>query len=59
MEHALKTWGDAKQMKFGDVAGPLRVALTGTNVSPPINDVIVLLGKARVAKRLEQARARA
>ena len=59
VEAALKAWGESKQMKFGDVAGPLRVALTGTNVSPPINDVIVLLGKARVAKRIEQARAKA
>jgi len=59
VEEALKSWGEAKQMKFGDVAGPLRVALTGTNVSPPINDVIVLLGKARVAKRIELARAKA
>lgn len=59
VDTALKAWGETKQMKFGDVAGPLRVALTGTNVSPPIHDVISLLGKARVAKRLEAARARA
>lgn len=59
VETALKAFAETKGMKFGDVASPLRVALTGGTVSPPINDVITLLGKARVAQRIELARAKA
>ena len=38
-----------------NVAQPLRVALTGKTVSPPIDEVIDTLGKAVVIKRLEKA----
>jgi glutamyl-tRNA synthetase len=37
------------------VAQPLRVALTGKTVSPPIDEVMDVLGKAAVIKRLERA----
>jgi glutamyl-tRNA synthetase len=37
------------------VAQPLRVALTGRTVSPPIDEVIEVLGKESVIKRLKKA----
>jgi glutamyl-tRNA synthetase len=37
------------------IAQPLRVALTGRTVSPPIDEVIEVLGKERVTKRLQKA----
>jgi glutamyl-tRNA synthetase len=37
------------------VAQPLRVALTGRTVSPPIDEVIEVLGKESVIKRLKRA----
>jgi glutamyl-tRNA synthetase len=37
------------------IAQPLRVALTGKTVSPPIDEVMEALGKAKVIKRLEKA----
>ena len=37
------------------VAQPLRVALTGRTVSPPIDEVIEVLGKESVIKRIERA----
>jgi glutamyl-tRNA synthetase len=37
------------------IAQPLRVALTGKTVSPPIDEVMEALGKAEVIKRLERA----
>ena len=37
------------------IAQPLRVALTGKAVSPPIDEVMEALGKAEVIKRLEKA----
>ena len=42
-------------VKFGKIAQPLRVALTGKTVSPGIFDVMVVLGKSRVLKLLGQA----
>ncbi|HEV2703848.1 MAG TPA: glutamate--tRNA ligase [Steroidobacteraceae bacterium] len=40
---------------LGKVAQPLRVALTGTAVSPPIDATAALIGKERVLARLERA----
>ena len=40
-------------MKLGKLAQPVRVALTGTTVSPGIYDVILLLGKEETLKRLQ------
>ena len=37
------------------IAQPIRVALTGRAVSPPIDEVVVALGKAEVVKRLQKA----
>ncbi len=40
-------------VKMGKVAQPLRVAVTGDTVSPPIDVTLVLLGKARTLARLD------
>ncbi|MDP6388134.1 MAG: glutamate--tRNA ligase [Candidatus Pacebacteria bacterium] len=42
-------------LKLGKIAQPLRVALTGKKESPGIFDVIILLGKEKVLKRLQQS----
>lgn len=44
-----------QQLGLGKIAQPLRVAITGGTVSPPIDVTLVLLGKAKVITRLEQA----
>ncbi|MBI5192129.1 MAG: glutamate--tRNA ligase [Nitrospirae bacterium] len=49
---------EAKGVKMGQVAQPLRVALTGRTVSPGIFEVIDILGKEKVIYRLKQAIAR-
>jgi glutamyl-tRNA synthetase len=41
--------------KMLDVAQPCRVALTGTTVSPGIYEVMAILGKETVIKRLKKA----
>ena len=46
-------------LKMGELAQPVRVALTGSTVSPGIHDVIAVLGKDRSIARLKQAVARA
>ncbi len=46
-------------LKMAELAQPVRVALTGSAVSPGIHDVIAVLGKERSVARLNQAVARA
>lgn len=43
------------EIKLGKIAQPVRVALTGTSVSPGIFEIITVLGQARVVVRLEKA----
>jgi len=42
-------------LKFGKIAQPMRVALTGGTVSPGIGEVVEILGKEKVLKRLQKA----
>ncbi len=42
-------------IKLGAVAQPLRVAVTGSTVSPPIYDTLVILGKERSMNRIRRA----
>jgi glutamyl-tRNA synthetase len=55
-EQAVREVAEAKGVKLGQVAQPLRAALTGRATSPGIFDVIVLLGReeslARIADRM-------
>jgi glutamyl-tRNA synthetase len=44
-------------LKMGELAQPVRVALTGSTVSPGIHEVIEVLGKKRTLERLKHARA--
>jgi len=44
-----------RQIKLGKVAQPLRMALTGKTVSPGIFEVMEVLGKRTVLKRLSKA----
>ncbi|MBI2380020.1 MAG: glutamate--tRNA ligase [Gammaproteobacteria bacterium] len=50
----LKT-AEVLDMKLGKVAQPVRVALTGNTVSPPIDMTIRMLGKDRAVARLQRA----
>ena len=43
------------QLKFGNIAQPLRVALTGRTVSPGIFEVMEVLGRERTLKRIHKA----
>jgi glutamyl-tRNA synthetase len=56
LEAAVKTYATDNGIKLGDLAQPLRAALTGTNTSPGIFDVLEVLGReeslARIRDRL-------
>ncbi len=57
LEAAFLAVMEAFKIKLGKIAQPLRVALTGTTVSPGIFEIMVVLGKDRVLARLERAMA--
>jgi glutamyl-tRNA synthetase len=51
-EAVVRAFGDAQGVKLGAVAQPLRAALTGRITSPPIFDVLAVLGKDESLARL-------
>ncbi len=52
----LENFATEKGLGLGKIAQPLRVAVTGGTVSPPIDVTLVLLGKQRALARIERAR---
>jgi len=55
-EAPLRELAKQLELKAGQVFGLLREALTGQQVSPPIFDIIPILGRETVLERLENAR---
>jgi glutamyl-tRNA synthetase len=55
MENAVRRFADAHGAKLGQVAQPLRVALTGSTVSPGIFEVLSVLGPDESRARLRAA----
>ena len=55
VEELFRVFAEEKGLKLGAVAQPLRAALTGSTVSPPIFGVAVLLGKNEALTRIQQA----
>ncbi len=55
---ALESFASSKGLDMGRVAQPLRVALTGSGVSPPIDVTLAVLGKASVLARISRCLAR-
>ncbi len=52
---AIERAAAARDAGMGKVAQPLRVAITGTQVSPPIDQTIYLAGRTEALKRIERA----
>ncbi|MBL8670360.1 MAG: glutamate--tRNA ligase [Alphaproteobacteria bacterium] len=59
IEAAARSFAEASGAKLGAVAQPLRAALTGSTVSPPVFEVAAVLGRAECMGRIEDAIARA
>jgi glutamyl-tRNA synthetase len=55
LEEIFKDIAEAKGLKLGAIAQAARVALTGKSVSPGIYEVMRILGKEEVLKRLSKA----
>jgi glutamyl-tRNA synthetase len=55
LETLFKAVQEEHDVGMGKVAQPVRVAVTGSTVSPAIYDTLLLLGRARTQTRLERA----
>ncbi len=55
IEAAIKQFAESKQLGLGKVAQPIRVAITGTTISPSIGQSLALLGKSSTLKRIRTA----
>jgi glutamyl-tRNA synthetase len=55
LDGTVKAYAERTAKKLGQVAQPLRAALTGTTVSPPIGDMMVALGREESLARLKDA----
>jgi glutamyl-tRNA synthetase len=58
LEAAFRDAAAAQSLSLGKLAQPVRVAVTGTTVSPPLFDTLVLLGRDESLARLDAAIAR-
>ena len=54
LENWLKDYCDAHELGMGKVAQPIRVAVTGTTISPPIFDALVMLGQDKTLARIDR-----
>jgi glutamyl-tRNA synthetase len=52
LEEIVRTYAEATGAKLGKVAQPLRAALTGKSVSPPVFDVLAVLGREEALARI-------
>ncbi|MBY0309051.1 MAG: glutamate--tRNA ligase [Phycisphaerales bacterium] len=50
----VKRYAESKSLKMGDVAQPIRVGVTGSTVSPPLGDVVSVLGRDSTLRRIER-----
>ncbi|HET7785044.1 MAG TPA: glutamate--tRNA ligase [Myxococcales bacterium] len=55
MEHAFRALAEQRGLGLGKLAQPVRVAVTGTTVSPPLFETILLLGRERTLRRIDAA----
>lgn len=55
LDAGLRSCAERREVGFGKVIGPLRVALLGVQDSPGIFDVLLLLGRERAIARIDAA----
>ena len=58
LKGALETWTAARELKLGKTQAPIRVAITGRTVGPPLFESLEILGRDETARRLAAALAR-
>ena len=53
-ENLARTEAEALGVKLGDFMMPVRMAVTGSRISPPLIGSILILGKERCLSRIEK-----
>jgi len=53
IESAVKDYAESQGIGMGKLAQPLRVAATGSGVSPPLGQTLAILGKDAVLRRID------
>ncbi|MBI1239568.1 MAG: glutamate--tRNA ligase [Alphaproteobacteria bacterium] len=56
LEAAVRAFVEREGIKLGDIAQPLRAALTGRMTSPPVFDVLAVLGPEEALARIDDRR---
>jgi glutamyl-tRNA synthetase len=54
----LETWTEAHGLKLGKTQAPIRVAITGRTVGPPLFESLEILGRVETVRRLAAGLAR-
>jgi glutamyl-tRNA synthetase len=54
LEELIREYAEARELKLGKVAQPLRVAVTGSTISPAIFDTLELVGRERTLARIDR-----
>ncbi len=55
LDRLIRGYADELGLELGKVAQPLRVAVTGTTISPAIHETLALLGRERTLARIARA----
>jgi glutamyl-tRNA synthetase len=53
IESSLRVLADRLGLKVGQLLGPLRVAVTGKRVAPPLFETLAILGRERTLARID------
>ncbi len=52
LHEALKTFAEKRSLGLGKIAQPLRIAVTGSTISPPIDMTLEMIGRERTLARI-------
>ena len=55
LKGALESWTESNGLKLGKTQAPIRVAITGRTVGPPLFESIEVLGREETIRRLNNA----
>lgn len=58
LKHVLESWTESRELKLGKTQAPIRVAITGRTVGPPLFESIEILGRDETQRRLSAALSR-
>lgn len=58
LKQVLESWTESRELKLGKTQAPIRVAITGRTVGPPLFESIEILGRDETRRRLSAALSR-